>query len=201
MPSADRIPVNSSHSTMPWPKWGVPIAGSTSPALHAVCLSNRSYSAMPALFLCRRSRLSRERDSLLVTLALGHHGPSHPGELVGERDRRDLDRPPVHQRCQPRPMPDAVFFHEPYDGERAGAEQGSDIPVASLGDIAEPLPAGARILLGHEPDPGCEIPPAAEGFRIGDEATSVVARAGPTPGMASGRLLSSLDRCHSIRRR
>ena len=54
------------------------------------------------------------------------------------------------------------------DGERAGAEQGSDIPVASLGDIAEPLPAAARILLGHEPDPGREIPPAAEGFRIGD---------------------------------
>ena len=66
-------------------------------------------------------------------------------------------------------MPDAVLFHEPYDGERAGAEQGSDIPVASLGDIAEPLPAAARILLGHEPDPGCEIPPAAEGFRIGDK--------------------------------
>ena len=37
MPSADRVPVNSTHSTMPWPKWGVPIARSTSPALHAVC--------------------------------------------------------------------------------------------------------------------------------------------------------------------
>ena len=45
---------------------------------------------------------------------------------------------------------------------------GSDIPVAGLGDIAEPLPAAARILLGNKPDPGREIPPAAEGFRIGD---------------------------------
>ena len=62
----------------------------------------------------------------------------------------------------------AVYFHKPNDGERAGAEQGSDIPVASLGDIAEPLPAAARILFGNKPDPGCEIPPAAEGFRIGD---------------------------------
>ena len=65
-------------------------------------------------------------------------------------------------------MPGAVLFHEPYDGERAGPEQGSDIPVASLGDIAEPLPAAARILLGHQTNPGREIPPGAEGFGIGD---------------------------------
>jgi hypothetical protein len=51
----------------------------------------------------------------------------------------------------------AVYFHKPYDGERAGAEKGSEIPVASLSDIAEPLPAAARILLGNKPDPGCEI--------------------------------------------
>ncbi len=37
MPSADRVPVKSSHSTMLWPKWVVPITGSTSSALHAVC--------------------------------------------------------------------------------------------------------------------------------------------------------------------
>ena len=27
-----------------------------------------------------------ERDRFPVALALGHHGPRHPGELVGERD-------------------------------------------------------------------------------------------------------------------
>jgi hypothetical protein len=35
-----------------------------------------------------RSRLRRERGGLLVTLTLGHHGPGHPGNLVGKRDGR-----------------------------------------------------------------------------------------------------------------
>jgi hypothetical protein len=37
MPSADRVPVKSPHSTMLWPEWVVPVTGSTSSALHAVC--------------------------------------------------------------------------------------------------------------------------------------------------------------------
>src|SRR5436190_24365812 len=36
MPSADQVPVKSSHSTMRWHKWVVLIAGSTGSALRAV---------------------------------------------------------------------------------------------------------------------------------------------------------------------
>src|ERR1700686_4334143 len=36
MPSADQVPVKSSHSTMLWHKWVVLIAGSTGSALRAV---------------------------------------------------------------------------------------------------------------------------------------------------------------------
>jgi hypothetical protein len=36
MPSADQIPVKSSHSTMLWPMWVVLITGSTGSALRAV---------------------------------------------------------------------------------------------------------------------------------------------------------------------
>ena len=36
MPSADQVPVISSHSTMLWPEWVVLIAGSTGSALRAV---------------------------------------------------------------------------------------------------------------------------------------------------------------------
>jgi hypothetical protein len=39
-----------------------------------------------------RSRLRRQRDGLLVTLVLGHHGPGHPRNLVGKRDGGDLGR-------------------------------------------------------------------------------------------------------------
>ena len=35
MPSADRVPVKSSHLTMLWPEWVVPITGSTGSALRA----------------------------------------------------------------------------------------------------------------------------------------------------------------------
>src|SRR5277367_193207 len=40
MPSADQVPVKSTHSTMLWPMWVVLIAGSTGSALRAVCPSN-----------------------------------------------------------------------------------------------------------------------------------------------------------------
>jgi hypothetical protein len=39
-----------------------------------------------------RSRLPRKCRGLFVTLALGHHGPGHPRNLVGERDGGDLGR-------------------------------------------------------------------------------------------------------------
>jgi hypothetical protein len=41
-----------------------------------------------------RSRSRRKGDGFLVALALGHHGPSHSGDFVGERDGGDLGRPP-----------------------------------------------------------------------------------------------------------
>ena len=45
-----------------------------------------------------RSPSRRERDGFLVALTLGHHGPSHSCDLIGERDRGNLRRPARHQR-------------------------------------------------------------------------------------------------------
>ena len=41
-----------------------------------------------------QSRLRRKRDGLPITLALGHHGPGHPRNLIGQRDGGDLRRAP-----------------------------------------------------------------------------------------------------------
>ena len=41
-----------------------------------------------------RSRLRRECDGFFISFALGHHGPRHPCDLVGERDGSDLRRTP-----------------------------------------------------------------------------------------------------------
>ena len=70
-----------------------------------------------------RSRLRRKRDGLLVTLALGHHGPGHPRNLVGKRDGGDLGRAPPQQRREPGSMLGAVNLGVADDGQRSGHEQ------------------------------------------------------------------------------
>ena len=59
MPSADQVPIKSSHSTMLWHKWVVLIAGSTGSALRAVRPPNlhitpdvRRDLAMPPSLYC-----------------------------------------------------------------------------------------------------------------------------------------------------
>jgi len=42
-----------------------------------------------------RSRLPRKCDGIPISLTLGHHGPGHPRNLVGERDGGDLGRAPA----------------------------------------------------------------------------------------------------------
>jgi hypothetical protein len=69
-----------------------------------------------------RSRLRRQRDGLLVTLALGHHGPG-PSNLVGKRDGGDLRRAPALQSREPGPMPGAVDLGIADDSECSGHEQ------------------------------------------------------------------------------
>src|SRR6266545_2760554 len=150
MPSADRVPVKSPHSTMHWHMWVVPIAGSTGSALRAVRPPNLHVTPDdPA-----RSRSRRKRDGFFVAFALGHHGPSHSGELVGERDGGDLGRPPRQQCRKPRSMLCAMDLGITNDGECAGGEQAAQIAIALLADTAELVLAPARVLLRREPDPG-----------------------------------------------
>src|SRR5260370_31220321 len=122
MPSADQVPVKSPHSTMRWHKWVVLIAGSTGSALRAVRPPNLHITPIPA-----RSRLRRKRDGLLVTLALGHHGPGHPRNLVSQRDGGDLGRAPPQQRREPGSMLGAVNLGVADDGQRSGHEQAAQL--------------------------------------------------------------------------
>src|SRR5262249_22986375 len=81
---------------MHWHKWVVLIAGSTGSALRAVGPSQPSHHAG-----CRRDRSRREYDGFLVAITAGHQGPRHSCDLVGERDRNDLGRPPRQQCGEP----------------------------------------------------------------------------------------------------
>ena len=86
-----------------------------------------------------RSRLPRQARGLFVTLTLGHHGPGHPRNLVGERDGGDLGRASCLQRREPGPMPGAMDLGIADDGECSGHEQAAQIAIALFADAAEPL--------------------------------------------------------------
>src|SRR5262245_62775440 len=163
MPSADQVPVKSSHSTMQWHMWVVLIAGSTGSALRAVRPPNLHIAPDVGTISLRR-----ECDGFLVALTLGHHGPRHPRDLISERDRGDLRWPPRQQCREPGPMFRAMDLGIADDGQRARREQAAQIAISLLADTAELVLAPARVLLRYEPDPGGKIPPRSESLRITD---------------------------------
>src|SRR5260370_705731 len=89
----------------------------------------------------------------------GHHGPDHSGDFVGERDSRNLGRPPRQQGREPGPMFGAMDLGVTDDRERAGHEQAAQIAVTLFAYIAEPVLASTRVLLRHNTDPGREVAP------------------------------------------
>src|SRR6185503_12753984 len=104
-----------------------------------------------------RSRLRRKRDGLPITLAPGHHGPGHSGDLVGKRDGGNLRWPPCKQCRKPGAMLGSVDLGVADDGECTGHEQAAQIAVTLLADTAESVLAPARVLLRNEPDPSREV--------------------------------------------
>jgi hypothetical protein len=72
---------------MQWHEWVVLIAGSTGSALRAVRPPNLHITPDVGAISSRR-----KCDRFLVALTFSHHGPRHPRQLVGERDRGDLGR-------------------------------------------------------------------------------------------------------------
>ena len=134
--------------------WVVLIAGSTGSALRAVCPPNLHIT--PDLGAISLSR--RECDGFLVAFTLGHHGPRHPCDLVGERDRGDFRWLARQQGCEPGPVFGAMDLGIADHGQRAGREQAAQVAITLFADTAEPISAPARMLLRHEPDPGREIP-------------------------------------------
>ena len=87
--------------------------------------------------------ISRERDGFLVALTLRHLGPSHSGNLIGERDGGDLCRPAHQQSREPRPVLAAMDFGVADYGQRAGGEQAAQIAIALFADTIELFPAPA----------------------------------------------------------
>src|SRR5262249_22294476 len=118
MPFADQVPINNPHSTMLGSKWVVLIAGSTGSALRAVRPPNFHITPMST-----RSQSRCKRDRFSIAFAPGHHGPSYSGDLVGERERGNLGRPPRQQCGEPRSVSDTVDLGITNDCECTRCEQ------------------------------------------------------------------------------
>src|SRR6516162_2016788 len=159
MPSADQVPVKSTHSMMLWPKWVVLIAGSDRFCIKC-CSSSQPlrHAGAPA-----GSRSRRESGRLPIAFVPDHHGPGHPGEFVGKRYGSDPGGSPCQQSSEPGPMPGAVDFGIADHCKRASREEAAQIAIALLADIAKLVLTPARVLLRHEPNPGREIPSRSEG--------------------------------------
>ena len=87
------------------------------------------------------------------------------------------------------------------DGKCAGGEQAAQIAIALLADTAELVLAPAECCFGTSPIQAEKFRPDRKAFGLATLATRAVASAGPMPGMASSRLLVSLDRCQAMIRR
>src|SRR6267142_2530520 len=131
MPSADQVPVKSTHSTMRWHKWVVLIAGSTGSALRAVRPPNLHITPVV------------RRDLVYRASATG-----------------SLYRSPLAIMAQTiRAILLASAIAATFVGRRAGHEQAAQIAVTLFAYIAEPVVASTRVLLRHNTDPGREVAP------------------------------------------
>jgi hypothetical protein len=83
----------------------------------------------------------------------------------------------------------AVYFGIADDGERASCEQAAQVAVALLADSAGPILAPARVLLGHEIDPGREVLPWLEGFGIGHASDQGAKCRHPTSCVAAAQCI------------
>jgi hypothetical protein len=121
MPSADQAPAFDNASTLVGcpdrriDRFCITCCSPSQPSHHAGC---------PA-----RSRLPRKCDGIPVSFTLGHHGPGHPRNLIGERNGGDLGRAPRQQRREPGPMLGAMDLGVADDGECSSHEQAAQIAV------------------------------------------------------------------------
>src|SRR5476649_2406191 len=128
-------------------------AGSPDPSNDLVCITSfaltNSFGRSDGWY---RSRCQQQLR-LVVSLTAHHHGPRDPGDFVGQRDTRDLDRSTAHQPYEPGSL-GAVLLRVADHCRGSSDKQPSQIAIALFGNVAKSLLATSRMLLRHQPDPG-----------------------------------------------
>src|SRR5476651_1656262 len=113
-------------------------AGSPDPSNDLVCITSfaltNSFGRSGGWYRSRRQQQLR----LVVSLPAHHHGPRVPGDFVGQRDTRDLDRSTAHQPYEPRSL-GAVLLCIADHRNGSGDKQPSQIAITLFGNAAKSL--------------------------------------------------------------
>src|SRR5215831_5168577 len=108
----------------------------------------------------------------VVTFLACEHRPADAGVLVGDGDEALVIADAVAQSHDPvlevRALVGCFAQCGIQCGTRPLSEQGAQVRIAALSDLAEPILAAGAGLLGHQPDPGGHLPPGAEVAGIAD---------------------------------
>jgi hypothetical protein len=118
------------------------------PNLHLVSSSRRP----------RRVRIRRNGWRCFECSTASQNAPGDTGQLVGERDRKNIAVPPILGSLDPglEPMTLPALWLDQHDPRRLH-EQNAQVPVTSLRYRAQDGAVASRCLLRHKAEPGGEV--------------------------------------------
>ena len=125
--------------------------------------SNRRYPRK----LAPASPIWSSRHRLVDTL-VAEQRPGDAGGLIGHGDQHDVGRPARQELFGPAGFSARLGAAPTQHGSRAMHEQAPDVAVPALRYAPQPVLAAARMLPGHQTEPGRKLPADAELRTIAD---------------------------------
>jgi hypothetical protein len=114
------------------------------------------------------SRRQLQQRLMSIVFAAGQHGPGDARQLVGNCYHDFVAGSTLGQPMHPLPESCRVVLHAKQDRAGTVDQHAPQIHVAALADAVEFLFAPGGVLPRHNPNPGCEVPPAAKGSPVAD---------------------------------
>ena len=122
-----------------------------------------------------------------IIFAPRQHGPDRARHFVGEGDRQHHPRLARQHAMQPASLWPALSGGRADDGYRPDNQQGPDVTLAHLRDLAEKRLAARRMLPGTSPSQAAKSRPRRKTAIGGANVSIAIAVIGPTPGMVCRR--------------
>src|SRR5579872_447805 len=103
-----------------------------------------------------------------IVFAAGQHGPGDARQFISDRHYDFVVWSTLRQPPHPLPESSGVVLDAEQDRTSTMDQHAAQINIAALADAVQLLLAPGRVLPGHNPNPGREVPPATKGRAIAD---------------------------------